>query len=75
MDHIICGRVSVHFILILAVREHVFGKKVHVPAKRSIFCFTLCNIWTLLEHLNIKSLLMHVQYLHVHTRGLPAPVA
>ena len=44
--------------------------------KRSIlFCFTLCSIWTLLEHLNIKSLQMHIQYLHVHTRGVPALVA
>ena len=31
--------------------------------------------WTLLELLNIKSLHMHVQYLHVHTRSVPAPVA
>ena len=33
-------------------------------SKRSIlFYFTLCSIWTLLEHLNIKSLPMYVQYL------------
>ena len=33
-------------------------------SKRSIlFFFTLCSTWTLLEHLNIKSLHMHVQYL------------
>ena len=32
--------------------------------------------WTLLELLNIKSLkILHVQYLHVHTRGVPAVVA
>ena len=44
-------------------------------SKRSIlFFFTLYSIWTLLEHLNIKSLHMHIQYLHVYTEDVPAPV-
>ena len=40
-----------------------------------LFFFTLCSIWTLLEHLNIKSLHMRIQYLHVYTGDVPAPVA
>ena len=40
-----------------------------------LFFFTFCGIWTLLEHLNIKSLHIHVKYLSMHTRGVPAPVA
>ena len=75
-DHIVCGCVSEHFKLISAVRVHAFGKKIHVHVlRKGQFCFTLCNIRTLLEHLNIKSLHMYVQYLHVHTRDVPAPVA
>ena len=35
----------------------------------------ICSIWTLLEHPNIKSLHMHVKYLNMHTKGVPAPVA
>ena len=45
-------------------------------SKRSIlFLSTLCSIWTFLENLRIKSLHMHVQYLQVQTRDVPAPVA
>ena len=45
-------------------------------SKRSIlFFFTLYSTLTLLEYLNIKSFHMHIQYLHVYTGDIPAPVA
>ena len=61
-----------------AVRVHVFGEKIHEHVlRKGQYCFSLhyAAFWTLLEHLNIKNLHMHVQYLHVHTRGVPAPLA
>ena len=42
--------------------------------KVNIVFFILCRLWTLLEHLNIKSLHMYVQYRYLHTNGVPAPV-
>ena len=77
-DHIICGCASVHFILICSCTCICIWKEdtCTCTSKRSIlFFFTLCIIWTPLEHLNIKSLHMLVQYLHAHTRGVPVPVA
>ena len=54
-------------------KTHFF---IHVLRKcQYCFFFKLCSIWTLLEHLNINSSHMHVQYLNVHTRVVPAPVA
>ena len=35
----------------------------------------IVQIWTFLENLHIKSLQMHVQYLQVQTRDVPAQVA
>ena len=43
--------------------------------KVNLFFVTLCSIWTLLEQRNIKSLHMHIEYLHVYTGDVPAPVA
>ena len=68
-DHIICERASVHFKLICSCT------RTRISKRSIVFFSTLCSIWTLLEHLNIKSLHMHVQFLHVHTKGVPAPVA
>ena len=65
-DHIICGRASVHFKLICSCTCIWKEDTCTCTSKRSIlFFFTLCSIWTLLEHLNIKCLQMHVHYLHV----------
>ena len=77
-DHIVCGLASVHFKVICNCTCICIWKEdtCTCTSKRSIlFFFTLCSIWTLLELLNIKSLHMHVQYLHLHTNGVPAPVA
>ena len=75
-DHIICGRASVNFKLICSCTCTCIWKEGTCTSKRSIlFFFTLCSIWTFLEHLNVKSLHMHVQYRHLHTSGVPAPVA
>ena len=77
-DHIICGPESVHFKLICSCTCTFIwkGDTCTCTSKLSIlFFFTLWSIWTLLEHLNIKSLHIHVKYLNMHTRGVRAPVA
>ena len=76
-DHIICGRASVHFKFICSCTCTYVWKEdtCTCTSKMSIlFFFTLCSIWTLLEHLYIKSSHMNMPYLHVHTRGVPALV-
>ena len=67
-------RASVH--LICSCTCTCIWKEDTCISKRSIlFFFSLCSIWTLLEHLNIKSLHMHVQYRYLHTNRVLAPVA
>ena len=48
---------------------YMYFEKVNI-----VFLYIMQHLDTF-EHLNIKSLHMHVQYLHLHTRGVPAPVA
>ena len=75
-DHIICGRASVHNKLNCSCTCTCIwkGDTCTCTSKMSIlFFFTLCSIWTLLEHLNIKSLHMHVQYLQ-ELNWLPFPI-
>ena len=43
--------------------------------KVNIVFLYIMQHWTFLENLHIKSLHMHVQYLQVQTRDVPAPVA
>ena len=75
-ENIICGRASVHFKFICSYMFSCIWKEDTCTSKMSIlFFFTLCSIWTFEEHLIIKSLHVHVGYLHVLTRGIPAPVA
>ena len=77
-DHIICGLASVHFKLMCSCTCTCIWKEdtcTCISKMSILFFFTLCSIWTLLEHLNIKSLHIHVKYLNMHTRGVPVPVA